>query len=58
MAFLDLFEVSALMSVYYNEHGTRTVLRVLQLPPNVERFDAFLKYTRERLKQTNMVIHF
>jgi rRNA maturation protein Nop10 len=45
------------MSVYYNEHGTRTALKVLQLPPTFDKYDAFLKYNREKLKQTNMVIY-
>ncbi|KAI6226192.1 Glutamate receptor ionotropic, kainate 2 [Aphelenchoides fujianensis] len=53
----DLVDVTALLSIYYNEHGTRTQVRVLQLPPTFDHYDAFLKHVRERLKQTNMVVH-
>lgn len=51
----DLVEITSLLSVYYNEHGTRTAIRVLQLPPSFDYYDSFLKYTREQLRQTNLV---
>ncbi|CAD5215751.1 unnamed protein product [Bursaphelenchus xylophilus] len=53
----NLIEVTALLSIYYNEHGTRTSIRVLQLPLSLDNYDAFLKYTREQLKQTSIVVH-
>ncbi|CAD5211400.1 unnamed protein product [Bursaphelenchus okinawaensis] len=53
----SLIDITALLSIYYNEHGTRTAIRVLQLPQSLDNYDAFLKYTREQLKQTSMVVH-
>ncbi|KAH7693604.1 CRE-GLR-4 protein, partial [Aphelenchoides avenae] len=53
----DLYELVDLLSVWYNQLGATITMKVLQLPKDQVYFDAFLKYTRERLRQTNMVVH-
>uniref|UniRef100_A0A914QTN1 Uncharacterized protein n=1 Tax=Panagrolaimus davidi TaxID=227884 RepID=A0A914QTN1_9BILA len=50
-------EIANLLSIWHNQRGTRTILKVLQLPPDSSHYEAFLKYVREKLKQTNIVVH-
>uniref|UniRef100_A0AC35GBA9 Receptor ligand binding region domain-containing protein n=1 Tax=Panagrolaimus sp. PS1159 TaxID=55785 RepID=A0AC35GBA9_9BILA len=50
-------EIANLLSIWHNQRGTRTILKVLQLPPDSAHYEAFLKYVREKLKQTNIVVH-
>lgn len=44
-----------MLSVWQDEQGAPIGLKVLQLPKDTTYYDAFLKYVRERLKQTNIV---
>ena len=50
-------EVADLLSIWHNQRGTRTLLKVLQLPADPNHYEVFLKYVREKLRQTNLVIH-
>lgn len=52
---LDLDDITELLSVWQDEQGSTITLKVLQLPKDSTYLDAFLKYVRERLKQTNIV---
>uniref|UniRef100_A0A914D1B9 Receptor ligand binding region domain-containing protein n=1 Tax=Acrobeloides nanus TaxID=290746 RepID=A0A914D1B9_9BILA len=53
----DLDDIADLLSVWHDEQGRSVVLKVLQLPADSSLYDAFLKYVREKLKQTNIVVH-
>lgn len=53
----SLKEISSLLSVLHNKQGTRILLKVLQLPVDINHYEIFLKYIREKLKQTNIIVH-
>lgn len=50
-----MVEIADLLSLWYTINGARTSIKLLQIPEDVQHYDAFLKHIRERLRQVNIV---
>ncbi|KAI1711990.1 receptor family ligand binding region domain-containing protein [Ditylenchus destructor] len=53
----DVVKIADLLSVWHTDNGARTSIKLLQLPGDTSQYDAFLKHIRERLRQTNIIVH-